>query len=169
MTVEAEESADMAVCKANLEEFKEPIKIKDILQQLFVKFNRKDDRGNELKFTTDDIRLSGGEVEFDNPRLNGKVIDYREGGCARTKKNIFGYEVCQEISSKEVADSLCKQLGLPGASEVDPLGEPERVANTSEGLAYRLDSGKWYSLKLWSALSPRIYYTRLKALRCRLY
>lgn len=160
---------DLQVCRAELLQFEGPIQIQDILHQLFVKFKMKDSRGKELKFKAKEIVLKDGVVEFNDPRLNGKVIDYRDSNCVRSKKNIFGYEVCQELSGKEIADTLCKQLGLPGASEDNPMGESERVANTSEGFAYKFGSGEWASLRLWSALSSRFYYSRLKRLSCRAF
>ncbi len=169
LSYSAQEEGDLAVCRAEYESFKGPINVQDILHNLFVKFSMKNDRGEPLKFKATQIELRGGVVEFIDPRLNGKVISSTENNCARTKKNIFGYEVCQEVAATAIADKLCKQLGLPGASSDLPSGEVERVANTSEPFSYKFDEGKWHVLKLWSALSPRIYHSRLKKLSCRAF
>ncbi len=160
---------DLAVCTAELDSFKDPVDVQELLHHLFVKFEMKDVQGKRLKFKAKEIILGSGVVEFIDPRLNGKVIDYMDSNCVRSKKNIFGYDVCQEVGGKEIADTLCKQMGLPGASEQNPTGEAETVSSTHEKTTYKFGSGQWSSLRLWSALTPRIYHTRLKKLSCRAF
>ena len=162
------EDVDGSQCRGHEDFLKEPITVDGLLENLFTQFEALDRYGKKIKFHAESIKLENNEIIFENPRLNKRVISYQYSICKRSKKNFFGYEICQELEAVEVADKLCRELGLSGASEAQKNTGGEVVTNTNEPFSYQYQEGKWESLKLWSALAPRIRHTRLKTLRCRL-
>ena len=150
------------VCHINKELLETPMSVDDILQSLFVNFSEQDSKGRKLAFKSKPIKLEAGAITFNDPRFNGRVINFNESNCAQTKKNIFGYEICQEMASKEIAASLCAQLGLGEAIR----SESEVVKSTKEAFNYMYSEGKWESLRMYSALAPPIKFIRLKSITC---
>lgn len=152
------------VCKLPQEFLKEPITPENLLINLFVRFNHDNKKGKKMKFTAKPVALAGGVITFDDPRLDGVVINDKLSKCKTLKKNIFGYEVCQEMEVYSIADNFCKQLGLEGA-----VGEGTRevVRSTKESYNYTYSEGKWDKLRLHSMLAPPIKFSRLKSVSCK--
>lgn len=156
------------LCKRSGEIFNAPFGLNEILYKLYVRFDQKDERGRKLKFTAENISIEDNEIVFDDPRINGRVIKDNETWCSQTKKNILGYEVCQEISSKDVSHSLCRQLGHEDAVIKEGEATVGKTWSMREAFNFMFADGQWNEIRLGSMLAPSITYTKLNKLRCRL-
>lgn len=156
-----------ASCRVSEEFLKTPITTDDILLNLFVNFKHTDNRDQKIKFKAKPVTLKDGVITFEDPRFNGSAISDFTSRCVRSKKNFIGYEVCQEQEVYSVAQELCQQLGLAGSADGEEAVIPETVSSNKEPYSFKLDSGKWHRLRLSSALAPRIRFSRIKSLSCK--
>lgn len=156
-----------ASCRMSEEFLKTPITTDDILLNLFVNFKHTDQRGQKIKFKAKPVTLKDGVITFEDPRFNGSAISDFTTRCIRSRKNFIGYEVCQEQEVYSAAADLCQQLGLAGVASGENAAVSETVSSNREPYSFKLEAGKWHRLRLSSALAPRIRFTRLKSLSCR--
>ncbi|GAB4418889.1 MAG: hypothetical protein OHK0056_28670 [Bacteriovoracaceae bacterium] len=156
------------LCKRSGEFFNAPFGLSDILLKLYAKFDQKDERGRNLKFSADNVLIEDHEVVFENPRINGRVIKDIETWCSKSKKNFLGYEVCQEISSRDISHSLCKQLGHEDSATKEGEITFSRAISSRDAFLYMFADGEWNHLRIGSMLAPSVSYTKLSKLRCKL-
>ncbi len=132
-------------------------------------FNEVSERHDALTFSAKFVAKEGDSLVFINPRIDKYLISHESTVCVRYKKNIFGYDICQELKKVDIRDSICRMLGLVNS---DNSTEHALLSYNSFShpflYQYSKDQDYWMSLRLGSVLLPSTNFLAINKLKCQL-
>ncbi len=132
-------------------------------------FNEINDWKEEVVFNAEFVTKEGNALIFTNPRLSKTLISPETTVCLRYKKNIFGYDMCQELKQVDIRSSLCQMLGL-GEADLSFDQGIRTYSTGSQPFLYRYskDHQYWSRLRLGSMLLPSTNYQAIAKLKCNI-